>query len=197
MKETTWRHRQSRAIRSARLPTRQPKSGRTTTRSATTAAMTPRSQTIPSSSSWVRGNHRNSEARVYREKGRALTRPCSQLTEGCEKGNYHRCRVLRGTYHGGRFGSVVHFGLRDERVAVYTSVRGQLDRSECSVLGWVADGRQLHAGVRRQLLPTMGNSRSLARVGTARRRKERLPGAGMESLAEHSPNVQTDVEEGA
>src|SRR5215831_8169444 len=131
---------------------------------------------------------RSEQARAYREKGRALTRPWQQPTEGSEKGSHDTRRAQRGIHHGGKFVGPGERRLDHERVAVYTSVRGQLERSECPVLRRASDGLQLHEGIWRSLPSSMGDSRSLARMGTVTSRKEWLHGARLESVAKH-PSV--------
>ena len=123
----------------------------------------------------------------------AVTASYCQPTGGYEESHRDPSRALRGVHHGGKFKCPERSRLGDERVAVYTSVRGSLERSWRTVLGWSADGRELHARVRKQLLPTMGYSRSLARMGTVTSRKEWLPGAGLVPVAEHSPHLWVDL----
>ena len=111
-----------------------------------------------------------------------------QPTGGYEGYGNHPSCALRGVQYGGKFGKV-QLRLCHERVAVYTSVRGCLERSRRSVLGRAPDGRELHGRVRTELLPAMGYSRSLARVGTVTSRKEWLHGARLESVAKHPQDV--------
>ena|SRR5215831_5764191 len=105
---------------------------------------------------------------------------------GYEGYGNHPSRALRGVQYGGKFDGSGERRLGHERVAVYTSVRGSLGRPWLPVLWRTADGRQLHVGVWSQLLPAMGYSRSLARVGTVTSRKERLHGARLAAVAKHS-----------
>ena len=114
----------------------------------------------------------------------------SATKEDCGQSYGHTRRVLRGTYHGSQR---VGTRLRDAWVAVHTSVRGFLERSWRPVLWKTPDGHQLSAGVRTEALPKMGHCRPLAYLGSARRRKERLPGARMVSLAQHRPHVRVTL----
>src|SRR5262252_9043089 len=139
-------HRTSRSRLSVRMSLQSrgqlcPKTSRKTT--ATTA-------TKPSNTSWVRGDHRNAEARMYREKGRALARQCSQPQEGREEGNGHPSRALRGVLtglHRSRQRQRAR-GLHHEWTDVHPFARGKLEREHRQrVLRWPADELRFHAGL--------------------------------------------------
>src|SRR6516164_2053477 len=131
---------------------------------------------------------------LCREKGWALARPSNPQQEGCEKGTRHPRRAVRGVHYGSKFARVERlgsaFGLRDERVVVHSPVRRKLDRSERAILWRPANGLQLHGGLRGCLPSEVGHGRSLAHLGTATSRKERLCGAGMDPVAQHATRLR-------
>lgn len=129
--------------------------------------------------------------------GSTVSAPGDELhgMEGCE-GHSDHSRALRGVHDGGnRVSRTQSEGRREGGVAVHPSLRGQLDRRGRAVLRRPADGPRFPEYLRVHGHPhprnasetglheDVGHSRSLAHMGTATGRKERLQGAGMAPVA--------------
>lgn len=96
--------------------------------------------------------------------------------------------------------SIVH----PARLALYSPLRGQLDGSECSILGRIADGSVFPRNVRVAanwaaqeaqvvLHQSLGNSRPLARLGTDAGWDPRILLSRVESMAKHSPSLRVVI----
>jgi len=138
------------------------------------------------------------------ERPEAVAQLCKLPKEGCEGYSHHPSRVLRGVHsrlHRSRQRQDA-IRLRDAWFVVHSFARGIMESEHRQrILRWPANGPRVSTYVRlgaSTQIPTsihsaVGVRTQLACMGSAAGRKERIQGAGMVSLAEHSTNVRVNL----
>ena len=138
------------------------------------------------------------------ERPEAVAPFCHPSKEGCEAHSHHSSRVLRGVHsrlHRSRQRQDA-IRLRDAWVVVHSFARGIMESEHRQrILRWPANGPRVSEYVRlgastqvpASIHSTVGVRTQLAYMGSAAGRKERIQGAGMVSLAEHSPHVWVNL----